>query len=118
MGVEIQRNLRFSIPLENPAITAAEHNDKAMLLYWLRKQKEIFADDLEYVRQIFCAAMDMVSMMNEYDMLACVIADDELFGILGEIYSKVDNADSIRLYLSALRKIRAWITEKRTCGRY
>ena len=76
-----------------------------MLLYWLRKQKEIFADDLEYVRQIFCAAMDMVSMMNQYDMLACVIADDELFGILGEIYSKVDNADSIRLYLSALRKV-------------
>ena len=29
---------------------AASHNDTTMLLYWLEKQKEIFADDAEYVR--------------------------------------------------------------------
>ena len=31
-------------------------------------------------------------MMNQYDMLSCVIADDELFGILREIYSQVKEA--------------------------
>ena len=30
--------------------------------------------------------------MNQYDMLSCVIADDELFGILREIYSQVKEA--------------------------
>ena len=48
----------------------------------------------------------MVSMMNQYNMLACVIADDELFGILKEIYAQVDNEESVRLYLSALRRIK------------
>ena len=31
-------------------------------------------------------------MMNQYEMLSCVIADDELFGILREIYSQVKEA--------------------------
>ena len=48
----------------------------------------------------------MVSMMNQYNMLSCVIADDELFGILKEIYAQVDNEESVRLYLSALRHIK------------
>ncbi len=39
-------------------------------------------------------------------MLACVIADDELFGILKEIYSQVDDIKSVQLYLSALRHIK------------
>lgn len=104
-GVEIERNLLLSKPFQNPAIMAAGHNDTTMLLYWLRKQRELFADDPKYVGQIFYAAIDMVSMMNQYDMLSCVMADDELFGILREIYSEVDNAESIRLYLSSLRKI-------------
>lgn len=105
LGVEIERNLLFSNPIENPAIVAAEHNDTAMLLYWLAKQKELFADDAEYVGELYYAAIKMVSMMNQYNMLSCVIADDELFGILKNIYSKVDNVSSIRLYLRALGNI-------------
>ena len=104
-GVEIERNLFLSQPFWNPAIVAAGHNDTTMLFYWLRKQRELFADDPEYVGQIFYAAINMVSTMNQYNMLSCVIADDELFGILKEIYSEVDNTMSIRLYLSTLRKI-------------
>lgn len=106
-GVEIEKNLSLSVskPFKNPAIMAASHNDTTMLLYWLGKQRELFANDPEYVGQIFYAAVDMVSMMNQYNMLSCVIADDELFGILKEIYSQVDNAESIRLYLGALRHI-------------
>ena len=77
-----------------------------MLLYWLGKQRELFADDPGYVREVFYAEINMVSMMNQYNMLACVIADDELFGILKEIYAQVDNEESVRLYLSALRRIK------------
>lgn len=62
-------------------------------------------DDPEYVREIFYAAINMVSIMNQYDMLSCVIADDELFVILREIYSQEDDAASVRLSLSALRHI-------------
>ncbi|MDE6621519.1 MAG: hypothetical protein K2K74_13760 [Lachnospiraceae bacterium] len=106
-GVEIERNLSplISKPFKNPAIMAASHNDTIMLLYWLGKQRELFADDPEYVGEIFYAAIDVVSMMNQYNMLSCVIADDELFGILKEIYSQADNVKSIRLYLSALGHI-------------
>lgn len=107
-GVEIERNLSLLIskPFKNPAIVAAEHNDTTMLLYWLRKQRELFANDSGYVGEIFYAAINMVSMMNQYDMLACVIADDELFGILKEIYAQEDNGESVRLSLSALRHIK------------
>ena len=106
-GVEIERNLSLHIskPFKNPAIMAALHNDTAMLRYWLGKQRELFADEPEYVEEIFYTAIDVVSMMNQYNMLACVIADEELFGILKEIYSRVDDTKSIRLYLSALRHI-------------
>lgn len=107
-GVEVERNLSLLIskPFKNPAIVAAEHNDTIMLLYWLGKQKELFADDPGYVGEVFYAAINMVSIMNQYNMLACVIADDELFGILKEIYAQVDNMESVRLYLSALRYIK------------
>lgn len=104
-GVAIEQNLLFSKPIKNPAIAAAEHNDTTMLLYWLNKQGELFADTPEYVEKIFCAAIHMVSIMNQYHMLSCVIADDRLFCILKEIYSGVDDLTSIRLYLSALRNV-------------
>lgn len=106
-GIEIEKNLSLSIskPFKNPAIMAVSHNDTVMLLYWLGKQRKLFADDPEYVREIFYAAINMVSIMNQYDMLSCVIADDELFVILREIYSQEDDAASVRLSLSALRHI-------------
>ena len=72
----------------------------------LGKEKELFADDPEYVGEVLYAAINMVSIINQYNMLACVIADDELFGILKEIYSQVDNMKSAQLYLSALRHIK------------
>lgn len=104
----IERNLSLLIskPFKNPAIMAAFHNDTVMLPYWLGKQRELFADDPKYVEEIFYAAIDVVSMMNQYNMLSCVIADDELFFILKEIYSQVDDTKSVHLYLSALRHIK------------
>ena len=106
-GVEIERNLSFLVtrPFKNPAIMAAFHNDTTMLLYWLGKHRELFADEPEYVGEIFYRTMEVVSIMDQYDMLTCVIADEELFGILKEIYSQIDDIKAIRLYLSALRHI-------------
>lgn len=106
-GVEIEKNLSLLIskPFKNPAIMAAFHNDTTMLLYWLGKQRQLFADDPEYVEQIFYAAIDVVSMMNQYNMLSCVMADDDLFGILKKIYSQTDDAKAVYLSLSALRHI-------------
>ena len=40
--------------------------------------------------------------MNQYNMLSCVMADDVLYNILKDIYSRIDNVSSIRLYLNAL----------------
>lgn len=106
-GVQIERNLSLQIvhPFKNPAIMAARHNDTVMLRYWLKKQRELFADDPEYVGEIFYAAINVVSIMNQYNMLSCVMADDELFGILKTIYAQTDDEKSIKLYLSALRHI-------------
>ncbi|MDE6259950.1 MAG: hypothetical protein K2M42_03680 [Oscillospiraceae bacterium] len=114
-GIEIERNLSLLIsrPFKNPAIMAAFHNDTTMLLYWLAKQRQFFADEPEYVERIFCAAIDVVSIMNQYNMLSCVIADNDLFGILKKIYSQTDDVKSIRLYLGALRHINDGILEPR-----
>ena len=53
-------------------------------------------------------------MMNQYDMLSCVIADDELFGILREIYSQVKEA-LIKSTCADLRQ-KFLLTRKKTAG--
>ncbi len=60
MGVQIERNLLLSQPFQNPAVMAASHNDTVMLLYWLKKQRELFAEDEGYIRALYYAAIDMV----------------------------------------------------------
>ena len=105
MGVEIEKNLLLSKPFKNPAIVAAEKNNKTMLFYWLNKQKEIFADDEKYVEQLLYETIYVVSMTNQYGTLSCIIADEELFHILKDVYSKVDNVTSIQLYLRSLSHI-------------
>ncbi len=105
LGVPIERNLVLSKPLRNPAVAAAERNDRTMLFYWLKKQRELFVYDQDYIQALSYAVTDMVSTMNQPRTLACVMEDEELFPILKEIYSKVDEASSIRLYLNALGRI-------------
>ena len=48
----------------------------------------------------------VASMLNQYGTLAVIMADDELFPLLKEIYSREDTVDSIKLYQSALRRIK------------
>ena len=47
----------------------------------------------------------MVSIINQHNMLACVMADDALFGILQDIYANLDDVSSIRLCLRSLGNI-------------
>lgn len=112
LGIEIERNLSMREPFINPAIAAVQHNDKTMVLYWISKQKELFANDEPYLRELIYATINNVTIMNQYGMISCIIADEELFSVLKEIYSKEDNEQSIKLILSALRHIKD--EEKRT----
>lgn len=106
MGLEIERNLSLRLPCQNPAVTSASRNEPEMMRYWLQKQSQLFAGEPEYLQQLFYAAINVASIINQYNMLAVIIADDELFPLLREIYSREDTVDSIKLYQSALRRIK------------
>lgn len=106
MGLEIERNLSLRLPCQNPAVTSASHNEPEMMRYWLQKQSQLFAGEPEYLQQLFYAAIRVASMLNQYGTLAVIMADDELFPLLKEIYSWEDTVDSIKLYQSALRRIK------------
>jgi len=113
MGLEIERNLSPRLPCRNPAITAAGRNDKEMTFYWLKKQKRLFAGEPDYLDRLVYATIEMVAMVNQWDMLAWVLADDELFAVLRDIYARVDNETSIKLRQSALRHIKEESLEPR-----
>ena len=106
MGLEIERNLSLRLPCQNPAVTSASRNEPEMMRYWLHKQSQLFAGEPEYLQQLFYAAIRVASMLNQYGTLAVIMADDELFPLLKEIYSREDTVDSIKLYQSALRRIK------------
>ena len=106
MGLEIERNLSLRLPCQNPAVTSASRNEPEMMRYWLQKQSQLFAGEPEYLQQLFYAAIRVASMFNQYGTLAVIMADDELFPLLKEIYAGEDTADSIKLYQSALRRIK------------
>ena len=106
LGIEIEKNLYRREPFVNPAIMAAGHNEKTMLLYWLSKEKEIFADDEAYVKELIHQTIYQVRLMNQYDMLSCIMSDENLYHVLKEVYSNVDNEESIKLIQSALRSIK------------
>ena len=106
MGLGIERNLSLRLPCQNPAVTSASRNEPEMMRYWLQKQSQLFAGEPEYLQQLFYAAIRVASMLNQYGTLAVIMADDELFPLLKEIYSREDTVDSIKLYQSALRRIK------------
>ena len=105
LGIEIEKNLSARENFVNPAIMAVKHNDKKMMLYWLNKQKALFSQEKEFLDALINETIYQVTIMNQYDMLACIMADDELYHVLKEIYSKEDDMSSIKLKLSSLRKM-------------
>ena len=105
LGLEIEKNLKLSGTYLNPAMAAVRHNDKVMVSYWLDKQREIFKADPEYVDELVHETVYYITMMNQCDMLAHVMADEQLYNILKEYYANEDSKESIKLTLSALRQI-------------
>lgn len=105
LGIEIEKNLDMSKDFINPAIAAARHNDKIMVSYWLDKQKELFQDDQEYISALILETVDTISMMNQSDMIAHVMEDEQLYDVLKDLYAREDSKQSIKLTLSALREI-------------
>lgn len=91
LGVEIEKNLLLSKPFKNPAIVATLNNQKTMLFYWLNKQKEIFANDPKYLKEFFYETIHTISIANQHNTLSGIITDEELFYILKDVYSKLDN---------------------------
>lgn len=106
-GAEIEMNtsLHISKPYKNPAIMAAKHNDAIMVLYWLEKENELFGNDEKYIAELFYTVIDVVLMVNQVKTLSVMMRDSKIYGIMKEIYSTVDNLESIKLYQSSLRKI-------------
>lgn len=106
IGLKPERNLSIREPYWNPAIKAAHLNNSEMFLYWLKKEKELFKDEEAYVDELVKAALEnAIRYLNQSDMLSCIMSDDELYGIMKGIYMQTDSADSIKLYLRALRQI-------------
>ena len=102
LGIKIEKNLLLRKDYWNPAIVAVWHNDKSMFFYWLKKQKEIFREDKEFLYALTQESIRIAIMMNQYGMLSCIMKEDELYNILKAQYSKEENRDSIKLYLSSL----------------
>lgn len=105
-GVEIERNLSVHIshPCVNPAIMAVRHNDANMVIYWLKKEKELFSNE-EYISELLYSVTDEILTFNQSKTLSVLMKEDMIYEMMKEIYSKVDNLESIKLYQSSLRKI-------------
>lgn len=114
IGLEIERNLSIKEPYWNPAIRAIHLNNREMFLYWLKKEKEIFKDDKTYIDELVKVAVEnAVCYLNQANMLSCIMADDELYSIMKDLYRQVNSTDSIKLYLSSLRQISDQALESR-----
>lgn len=105
LGIEIEKNLSVREDFVNPAIMAVSHNDKRMVLYWLNKQKTLFSQEKDFIDALIYETIYQVTVMNQYDMLACIMADDELYPVLKEVYRKEDDKSSIKLKLRSLKQI-------------
>lgn len=106
LGIEIEKNISMKEDFVNPLIMAVQHNQKDMVFYWLHKQKVLFAEDEEFIKELICATIYQITIMNQWDMIACIMADDELYPIMKDIYSEKNDISSIKLVLASLRRIK------------
>lgn len=106
LGLEVERNLSMREDFVNPALMAVGYNDSKMLFYWLKKQKELFSEEEGYLRELIRAVIEWAGIMNQSSMLAAVMADEELYCCLKELYRNKDSEESVRLSLCALRQIK------------
>lgn len=107
LGLKIEKNLTLKKPL-NPAVVHALHEQPEMMRYWLTKEKELFADDSDYVKKLFSKTIDVAACHNSGDFLSVIISDDELYPYLKANYSEEDWWDpkqSIKLHKHGLRMV-------------
>ena len=107
LGLKVEKNLTLKKPV-NPAIVHAMHQEPEMMRYWLTKEKELFADDSDYVKKLFSKTIDMAACHNSGDFLSVIISDDELYPYLKANYSEEDWWDpkqSIKLHKHGLRMV-------------
>ena len=112
IGIQIEKNLEQNsqertTPYDNPAIVAAAHNDFMMLRYWLTKEREVFADDPQYVSELYTKAIEMCTIVNQPNMLAEILGDKELYPLLEKAYCEKAfwDANSIKKQKKALKSI-------------
>ena len=115
LGLKIERNLIQNIyerpvPYDNPAIVSAIFSRPQMMRYWLIKEKEMFADDLDYIDELFFITIDQASCNNSSSMLTTMISDDELFSCLKRIYAEGNCwnlKETIKLHKRGLKIVEA-----------
>lgn len=115
LGLKIEKNIIQNIyerpvPYENPALVTALHEQPEMMCYWLKKEKELFADEPEYLEKLFFKTVSTASLSSNSHMLTPLISDDELYPYLKRVYAEGDTWDlkkTIKLQKYGLSKIEA-----------
>ncbi|MBO4494458.1 MAG: hypothetical protein J5752_01220 [Clostridiales bacterium] len=92
LGVKVEKNLvrepeKSTTPYVNPAVNAASRNDAGMMRYWLAKEKELFADEPEYLEELFEKTISVAAKANQNTLLEFIIRDEELYPYLKKDYS-------------------------------
>ena len=115
LGLKIEKNLIQNIyerpvPYENPALVTAQHQQPEMMCYWLKKEKELIADEPEYLEKLFFETVSAASCSSGSYMLTPLISDDDLYPYLKRIYAEGDTWDlseTIKLQKRGLKAIEA-----------
>jgi ankyrin repeat protein len=92
LGLKVEKNLvreqeNRTTPYDNPAVNAASRNDADMMRYWLTKEKELFAEEPEYLEELFEKSISVAAKANRSMLLEFIIQDEELYPYLKKEYS-------------------------------
>ena len=92
LGLKMEKNLVLepeerTTPYVNPAVNAAGRNDARMMRFWLTKEKELFADEQEYLEELFEKTISVAAKVNQNTLLEFIIRDEELYPYLKKDYS-------------------------------
>ena len=92
LGLKVEKNLvreqeQRTTPYDNPAVNAANRKDTGMMRYWLTKEKELFAEEPEYLEELLEKTISVAAKVNYNSLLEFIIRDEELYPYLKKDYS-------------------------------
>lgn len=92
LGLKVEKNLvreqdARTTPYYNPAVNAASRYDAVMMRFWLTKEKELFAEEPEYLEKLFEKTISAAAKANQSALLEFIIRDEELYPYLKKDYS-------------------------------